>query len=380
MSCAAGWVHHLRSGGTVAWGDFVAGSADRGGPEGRLEDRPGDRLSAVPGAIQLEVARRLNLVAGPAGAPPALVDRVLEVSPPGRGQPDLALAGAGAPTRFGPPPVDPADVDETELLRVAVGVLAETLLAETPQPARLRRPPLPVPWLRRRHLVGAPSARTRVRTALDRAGVRQGTRAPVTVLLADDLAGMLADLWSWRVRQGVVAGWRWWIRHWAERDQLPPRIDLPAVARTWAARVGAENVHVLVGPDHWPDVAPLVGSRRHLGPIPAEPPSAVATELVRHLNGVLAVLADPTEHQRVLDTALPDPLTAPGPRLELPARHREWATRHAERCADELRVGGYAVHGDVEGLLPVTEGARTPSVSAVLDLALQSLLTSKEGV
>ena len=147
------WVDHLRSGGSTPWHDF-AGTASA--------PRAGARL--LPGAIQLEVARRLNALGGRDDtAHRDLVDAVLGASAPGRGQPDLELVGVHDGSPFGPPPVDPADLPLEELVRMAVGVLADQALA---RPARARgrapaaaRPVAPRPPSGRRSAVGGAHSR-----------------------------------------------------------------------------------------------------------------------------------------------------------------------------------------------------------------------------
>ncbi|MGB0100866.1 MAG: hypothetical protein WBP61_11365, partial [Nocardioides sp.] len=109
---AWGWVAHLRAGGTTPWRDW----SEPGEPRGRV----------LPGAQQLELLRRLN----EAGSPGVeLATRVLDASAPGRGRPDLELDGAVRRLDFGPPPVDPADLPDDELLRVAASVLADDVVA-----------------------------------------------------------------------------------------------------------------------------------------------------------------------------------------------------------------------------------------------------------
>lgn len=110
---AWGWVAHLRDGGTTPW---LAWSTT-----GSTEASPGDPL---PGAQQLELLRRLNL----AGVrSPGLADRVLAADATGRGRPDLELVGVAEPLPYGFAPVDPATLSDAELLRVAVGLVADVL-------------------------------------------------------------------------------------------------------------------------------------------------------------------------------------------------------------------------------------------------------------
>src|SRR5512133_1345670 len=93
---AWGWVGHLRDGGTTPWADWSAPAPD---------DQQAGRY--LPGAQQLELLRRINQRRLPS---PELAERVLATSAPGRGRPDLGLVGVLLESRFGPPPVDPADL------------------------------------------------------------------------------------------------------------------------------------------------------------------------------------------------------------------------------------------------------------------------------
>jgi hypothetical protein len=358
-------VEHLRAGGTTPWADFTG------------ESTVSDPL--LPGAIQLEVVRRLNLVDGrdhPSHR--RLADRVLASSAPGRGQPDLELVGVHDGSPFGPRPVDPAALPTEELLRMAVGVLAELVLERDPGVRPEPRTLPAAPWRRGYHLAGDPQLARHAREALADAGRRPGRRAPVAVLLVDDLGGMLADVWTWRVQQGVTPTWRWWLAHWARRDQLPPRLDLTAVAARWADRVGRGRVHLVVGT---PLPGDLLGIR--VDP-PADRLSAGAAEVVRHANTVLAVLASPEQHQRVLDDVLLPALAAErGAPPAVPARHREWVRRRADRLVEELTAAGYPVHGDLAALVPrSTDGPATgpdaTTQSEALAVALRALLGTRE--
>jgi len=359
------WVEHLRTGGSTPWADFTG------------ESSVADRM--LPGAIQLEVARRLNAVDGrDDAAHRRLVDRVLTSSAPGRGQPDLELVGVHDGSPFGPRPVDPATLPTEELLRMAVGVLAELVLERDPgvrpEPRTLPAPP----WRRGYHLAGDPQLAGHARAALADAGRRPGHRSPVAVLLADDLGAMLADVWTWRVQQGVTPTWHWWLAHWARRDQLPPRADLTAVAARWADRVGRQRVHVVVGTALPAD---LLGLR--VDP-PVDRLSAGAAEVVRQANTVLAVLASPDQHQRVLDDVLLPALAAErGAPPAVPARQQEWVRRRADRLVEELTAAGYPVHGDLAALLPRSSdghatGPDATTQSEALPVALRALLGTRE--
>jgi hypothetical protein len=353
------WVDHLRDGGTTPWASF----AEEGESRGPL----------LPGAIQLEVLRRLNLEKDGA-AHRTLADRVLESSAPGRGQPDLQLAGAIEWSGFGPPPIDPAHILPGELVRLAVGVLAELTVDSDPGPVEKPKPARRMPWRRGFNIVGNPLAGDQTREALARAGRRPGRRNPVAVVLADDLGGMFADLWGWRVRRTLCTRFPAWVGHWAKRDELPQPLDTAAVADRWARKVGADNVHVVVQRHPAAEVARIVGARQPLDGAYTGL-SGAASQLVRDVNGVLRVLVDAERHQHLLDTVLLPWLTDEhGPRWAVPRRHEEWVRRRAERLRDELSTGRYSLHGDLDLLVPTGSGpAQAPSDDAVLEIALRTL-------
>ena len=362
------WVEHLRHGGTTPWASFAEEAESRG--------------PLLPGAIQLEVVRRLNLLASrdkDGAGRQALAERVLESSAPGRGQPDLQLAGSLEWSGFGPPPIDPADIKPGELVRLAVGVLAELTVEHDPGPVEKPTPPRRMPWRRGFYVVGNPLAGDQTREALARAGCRPGRRNPVAIVLADDLGGMFADLWGWRARRTLCTRFPSWVGHWAKRDELPQPLDTVAVADRWARKVGAENVHVVVQRHPAAEVARIVGARQPLDGAHAGL-SGAASQLVRDVNGVLRVLVDADRHQHLLDTVLlPWLADEHGPRWAVPRRHEEWVRRRAERLRDELSAGRYSLHGDLDLLVPTGSGAaQAPSDEAVLEIALRTLLATTE--
>ena len=349
---AWGWVDHLRGGGTTPWQEWTG------------EGRAGGRF--LPGAQQLELLRRLNQAGRPS---PALATRVLEASAPGRGRPDLELEGAVDRLAFGPPPVDPADLPDDELLRVAASVLADLVVeAGLPAAAPPRRVRL---WRTRYRLVGDAALADPIRAELVAQGRPPGGRGSIVLVLGTDLGRMLADAWTTRSFTVPGHGWRDWLHTASLRRTVPPRVDLALIARTWVDRVGTERVRVVLDPAQVPR---LVGVRR---PLPSVPPlSADAVDLARRVGQVLGLLAVPPRREALLRTTLRPWLAVhPGPPLVLPAEEVDWVRDRAARMRDALLHAGYAVLGDPDGLLPVDrDGVPEPSDAGVLALATRLLL------
>ena len=325
---------------------------------------PGGRF--IPGAQQLELLRRLNQVGKPSAQ---LRERVLGASAPGRGQPDLELVGAAADSRFGPRPVDPATLPDVELLRVAASILAEDVVARgLPGPPKVGRPR---PWRRHYRLHGDPELLGPVRADLVARGRPPSGRAPVHVVLATELGGMLAHLWTDRALDSGVPGWRAWLRKLERDGQLPQRIDPLHLARHLRERAGPDRIHVVLDPDA---VGPLVGVRRP----PAQPPelAAESRELARRIGGVVGLLVPDDQRKALMrETLRPWLVGQSGSRLIVPVEHQGWLSDHAARIADGLSRAGYAVHGDPGRLAPVRgPGVEAPAPHATLALALQMML------
>jgi len=375
---AWGWLAHLSDGGTTPWRDWAGEAASRG--------------RYVPGAQQLETLRRLNLRGA---VPAALARRVLEASAPGRGRPDLELAGAVDRQPFGPPPVDPADLPDDELVRVAVSVLADLVVEAggmaawpgpgaavpgVPHPHRLVGPAavlgavrrrLPQPRSRRYRLVGDPLLADPLREQLVARGRPPGGSGSRVLVLGDDAGSLVVDAWTHRTLTDGAPPWRDWLRSRARGRTLPGRVDVLRAARAWQDRVGRDRVHVVLDPALVPR---LVG-------VPAVPPvtgrlSADAAELARRVGPVLGLLAVPERKQALVRTVLLPWLgDHDGPPLAVPPEHADWLQGTAERVRDALLRDGYAVHGDPDRLLPVERpGVSQPSDAGALELALRLLL------
>ena len=376
---ARSWTEHLRSGGTTPWAAWVGGD---GGSQAIVP-----RGWSVPGAAQLELVRRLAMVSQLDGATFArLADVVLHRSAPGRGLAQQPLSWpvlAGAPRRFGAPPTDPSDVPVDELVRVAVGTLTELLLV-APVPAPPREP-------RRGRftrtpafaLAGAPVTTSVVRRELGAAGHAEGGQSPRVVLLAEPFDVALAQVWSARVQRGAPVRWSGFVERWANRQELPPSVDYPALARQWAAEVGPGEVHVLVAPrDAAAETARLLGLDLGRPRHPALQPrwkelSPAGVDVARRVNAVLNVRAGGAARDIAVAgcaTVLASVAGGSGT-LAVPEPFREWAGTRARRVADDLREGGYPVLGDLVRIVPRSEGLSSgPRRDDVLRVAVDACL------
>ncbi|GAA1905209.1 hypothetical protein GCM10009737_02470 [Nocardioides lentus] len=376
LARARGWVAHLLAGGTTPWTAWT-GRADPAstGPASTgpaSTDVPGWD-GPLPGAQHLEVLRRLNGL----GAPdPALARTVLATAPPGRGALDLRLAGL--PNRgYGARAVDPEALPADELLRVAVGALADRL-------ATADLPERPVPTLRRRledeararlprrhpfRLVGPRARVDPVRRRLQELGRTPGGRGAVHYVVGADTGRLVVDAWAARAAEGTAPTWPEWLTTWVERDSCPPRADLAAVAARWGAREHVGAVEVVL------DVGALTGLLATPAPVTAPPPpSAAATELVRRVSTALATEVERGRRARLTAEVLAPRavrLDAGGEPLRVPGRHHDWLARRGRALARDLAAGGYRVHGPT-GLLedPPAHGVPAPQDDAVLRLAL----------
>jgi hypothetical protein len=360
---AWGWVAHLTDGGTTPWRDW----SGLGASQGRY----------LPGAQQLELLRRLNLSGRP---DPEVAAAVLASSPAGRGRPDLELVGAGPESEFGPAPVDPAALSAGELVRVAASVLADQLVDAGPLP--VAEPPRPSWWRRGYRLVGDPELADGLREQLVARGRPPGGREPRILVVGTDLATMTAHAWGHRAFGEGVNAWGEWLRLLRERSELPFGADLLAAARVWERRVGKTRVTVVLDPAAVPRLA---GDRRRLAAptyLPGE-----AGELARKVGSVLALLVLPEEGERLLRLRLRPRVRRHAHRvhgalpLAVPAQHRDWLEGAAERMRRGIKRAGYAVHGNLDDLVPrwtsledSPDLSQAPSPEATLDLAVRVLL------
>jgi hypothetical protein len=346
------WIAHLREGGTTPW---AAWSSATGADQGRF----------LPGAQQLELLRRLNRAGRPSRE---LVGRVLTASAPGRGRPDLELVGVDAGRRFGPPAVDPADLPDDEVLRVATGLIAEDLVAAgTPgdAPRRTRR------FRTRYELAGDPWLAAAHTAALSDDGRPPGGRGRAVHVLGADVATMLAHTWAAGAFGAGGPSWPDFLVRARARRRLPRRVELAGVVERYRARPHTGHVGVVLDPGALPG---LVGIRR-LGAVPDV--SAPAAELARQTAAALSLLVLPGRQAELLGTRLRPALADGGPLPVVPPEHRDWVEDAAARLRGRLLRAGYPVVGDPDRLLP--RWWESPDERGVLELALELLLRPVTG-
>lgn len=366
---AWGWVDALRAGGTVGWTDWTEPAA----AGAATTTRPG----RLPGAQQLALLLKLNRQAAATSRsiPVGLADRVLVAGAAGRGRADLALEGVDV-TGFGPRPVDPERLDAAELLRVAAGLLADDVaIHPVPQRStvdRARRAShrwrrLVQPFV----VVGSPLRADAARADLGVQGHPSGGRRPTAYLLAPDLATLLVDAWTVRSFDQGGAPWGRFVSSSAGSGGLPPRADLPGMARSAAQRYGASRVVVVTDLDA---LADALGVPSIAGPVRL---GADAVDLVRRVGDPLGLLVDHDRRPELLQSALLGRLEGRGgPSPTVPTRWSGWLAAQAERARHDLAAAGYPVLGDLDALLPPAQPTHAvgPVDDEVLALALDLLL------
>lgn len=366
---AWGWAAALRSGSTTTWRAWL----DRG------EAGDGDPFAeSLPGAQQLGLLRRLNLAATDAGRTVSAetADRVLAAGVSGRGRGDLPLVGEDAPDRFGLRPVDPDALPDDELIRVAAGLIADDVAASagTAEPQRSlveRAREARRPWVKSFMIVGAQWRADAVRAGLVAQGHRPGGRRPTAYLLADDLGTVLAQAWTARAFDQGGPLWTDFLQAFATSGHLPPRADLPRMARAASLKYGADRITVVLDPAA---LAGELGVRRLV-----DPPvlGAHAVDLVRRVGAPLGLLVAPEQRPHLLRSTLGERLDGlGGPGLTVPPRWETWLHTQAERTRHEIAAAGYPVLGDLDRLLPepLAEDPAVPIDAEVLALALGLLL------
>lgn len=348
---AWGWTAHLEDGGTTPWSQWSGGAEPRS--------------STLPGAQQLELLRRVNLTGRPSRT---LVAAVLCADPPRRTRHALPLVGGPDIPDHGPRPVDPAELGDHELVRLAAVLVARDLAHRSVPP---RRSTWKRPWRIRYHLLGDPEQVAPLRRHLTARGRPAGGYGGRVLVLGTDAGRMMVDLWTAHCFRSGAPAWRGWWADRVQRGTLPTPLDLHAVASREIDRPVPNRVHVVTDPALAPR---LLGVRR--GPPSPQPMAASALDLARRVSSALRPLAPPEQRTRLLtDVLRPRLADEPGLPLIVPARHRDWVRHEGDRLHHQLTLGRYPVHGDPALVRPVDRaGIEAPAVSDTLALAIRMLL------
>jgi hypothetical protein len=133
------------------------------------------------------------------------------------------------------------------------------------------------------------------------------------------------------------------------------------------------------------DVPRLVGDRRPL--VAPAPVAGEAGELARRVGSVLGLLVLPDARETLLTTRLRPRVEAAARTLPatsalvVPPDIRDWVESAAERMRQGIKRAGYAVHGDLDALVPrwsAPAGTGVgPTPQATLDLAVRVLLDER---
>jgi hypothetical protein len=377
------WAAHLRAGGTTPW------SVWREHPVQDAEPAADPLLRPLPDAIHLELVRRINLAAGPEPRDVAgLADRVLATASPGRGLLDVPLPWPAAPRRFGTPPVDPAQLPEDELIRLAVGVLAHAL-PDVPRPGPEALPSRwPAPWRRRFRLHGSPGTVAALRRGLLAQGLVETDWRPTHVVIARPVEVMMAEHWAGTVRDGGILKWSTLWRRAQAAGRLPAPIDVTAIASRLEGRLEGrlggrrrEPLHVVVARDVEEAAA---WTADVLGALPVEvhgTSDSALSDLLRRLNRLTALTQGPGRVRDLARTLVatlePDSAPRETSTLVTPPASLTWADEVAATTAEKLRHAGYAVHGDPESLAPTPHRlSGTVDRERTLELAVAACLRS----
>jgi len=369
------WAAHLRVGGTTDWTAWRDTPTDLA--EHDLAGTGGRHL--LPDAVHLELVRRINLAAQESIDVHGLADRVLATAAPGRGLIDVPLAWSDTPPRFGTPPMDPAQLPEEELIRLAVGVLAHLLPGvphSIPEPPPA---PWPLPWRRRFRLHGSPGTVAGVRENLLAQGLIETDWRPTHIVLARPVPVMMAEWWAASVRNGGILKWSTAWRRAEAAGHLPPSIDTAELAERTRTK---SQVHVVTA-HNAAEAAALAAEVMRVDPAEIrESGDAAVSDLLRRLNRLTALAHGPGQVRdlaRTLAATLDEPVTSAHSATSLapPPASVGWAQEQAASTAERIRRAGYAVHGELDALTPTDH--RLPGTvdrGRTLELAVTACLRS----
>lgn len=217
------------------------------------------------------------------------------------------------------------------------------------------------------------------------------------VLTVRDLGSLLPAEWQETVKHRNPRGFDEFLENVAREAEHPDRHrsgfwsvhDTLGIIDDWAQDViPPERVHVIAMPSRtapdslWDRFARVVGIDTELVDTTRARSNVslgiVEVELIRRLNEVLSPEYPGWSFQWFVKDTLAHgtfPKHPMSSRLQLPAAHDEWATKHAEALLTGIRDAGYELVGDAGELLPKpgTPGARRPedaTAEELLDAAL----------
>lgn len=367
-AAVAGWLAQLREGVVTPWADYVA-SGSVGTPN-RAPDPGPVRIGAAHLQLVRLVAERLG-----AGARLAqLADQIVATPAAGRGRVDIPLPVPGTSRPVGPPALDPVDVPAGEVLRVAVPVLAADL-----EPT-VRGGEAGKGHHRGRFILqGNPGLTRPVRRALLAAGLREGGRRATHLVLVAPVEVAVLGIWDARISNGGTVRWRRLWRECAGAGEPMPGIDPSVALAGLSGRVRSDRVHVVIAGSSVEAAAHVSAA---LG-VPVQVPRAPTwgqLDLARRIN-----LFDAARLERDARAARTRLLLERGERATAeafgvpgaPKGQRDWARETAVRLRDDLtdqvRAGGYAVHGDLQEVGRLVSTPRAIGTDMTLAAAIEAL-------
>jgi len=224
------------------------------------------------------------------------------------------------------------------------------------------------------------------------------------VITARDLARTIPSAWQQTTKNRQTVSWPEFLaavpadrdREDAVRDHFWRHHDITAIARTWSAIVGPEQVTVLTVPRPgtdpsvlWDRFCTALGLDHGCYPV-AESHAwnfslgFAEAEMMRRLNAELGRGIDQPSYRRLVTEFISgDVLRGESPRTsppQLPAHVHDWAVGRSEQVVSELAGLGVRVVGDLAELVPSArelgaagDGVQEPVASEVATVAIRAV-------
>jgi len=213
------------------------------------------------------------------------------------------------------------------------------------------------------------------------------------VITARDFGRSVASAWQERLKFALTTP----LEKWVPRPETAVRsewgwrtMDPAGVAARWGADLPAERVHVVTAPreasstELWRRFADACGLSHVAVEFPDERANTslgvAAAEVLRRVNEYVDAPLDTNREQaRWLRDLLAHEILAPLDDEPIGITDAQFAdaTKRAEACRAAVLKAGYAVHGDLDDLVPAPADARTPAQvddAALLDVAVRAAL------